>query len=428
MKAASIEAMLRWRSVVQASVAGVLGVLCLAALSGPTVAYASDPFTIVALPDTQYYSRDVPSIFNAQTQWIVDNAAAKNIRFVTHLGDIVDNGDDLTQWAKAKASMGLLDAAGMPYGTALGNHDNAQYMLFPPYSQVGYDPNAVNYRNNFGPALYAGKSWYGSSPSQKSNYEVISGGGRDFLFLHLAMDTPQAELDWAQQVLNQNRDKPTVVTTHRYLEDYRLIDERYRSFSLGFFEEPWVPDGIVSESFFQNFIRPNTNIFMVLSGHCDGEYRQKTPNDAGLPVFEMLADYQTFSPNGGDGWMRLMTFDTDAKTITVQTYSPTLARFRTTQDGFQETLAAVPVYGPYIGQAMGLTPAETATLIAQLTANNGAALWQMAYADGQRDPSFTLSVDFAAYAVPEPSTISLLIVGMLLGLGACWRRRRFAPY
>jgi hypothetical protein len=51
----------------------------------------------------------------------------------------------------------------------------------------------------------------------------------------------------------------------------------------------------------------------------------------------------------------------------------------------------------------------------------------MAYANGRRDPSFTLSVDFDAYIVPEPSTLSLLVVGMLLlGMAACRYRRRFA--
>ena len=32
-----------------------------------------EDFTIIALPDTQYYSETYPNIFDSQTQWIVDN-------------------------------------------------------------------------------------------------------------------------------------------------------------------------------------------------------------------------------------------------------------------------------------------------------------------------------------------------------------------
>jgi hypothetical protein len=52
------------------------------------------PFSIVLLPDTQHYTEDDVriQIFEAQTQWIVDNQAADNITFVTQVGDIVEHG------------------------------------------------------------------------------------------------------------------------------------------------------------------------------------------------------------------------------------------------------------------------------------------------------------------------------------------------
>src|ERR1700693_4565394 len=55
-------------------------------------------FTVVALPDTQYYSSSLyggtPAMFNAQTQWIVNNQNSLNIAYVAHLGDMVQNGDN----------------------------------------------------------------------------------------------------------------------------------------------------------------------------------------------------------------------------------------------------------------------------------------------------------------------------------------------
>jgi len=44
-----------------------------------------EPFTVVVLPDTQYYSDHYPEIYEAQTQWIADNRDKERIVFVTHL-------------------------------------------------------------------------------------------------------------------------------------------------------------------------------------------------------------------------------------------------------------------------------------------------------------------------------------------------------
>ena len=85
-------------------------------------------FTLILLPDTQYYSEFFPDIFYAQVQWIVDNQASQNILFVTHLGDIVHSGDapgaDF-EWINACSAISLLETNGIniPYGLAVGNHD-----------------------------------------------------------------------------------------------------------------------------------------------------------------------------------------------------------------------------------------------------------------------------------------------------------------
>lgn len=62
------------------------------------VAGKSGPdFTIIALPDTQYYTSaqngGSQEMFTAQTQWIVNNRVAKNIAYVAQLGDVVDHGE-----------------------------------------------------------------------------------------------------------------------------------------------------------------------------------------------------------------------------------------------------------------------------------------------------------------------------------------------
>src|SRR5688572_8408218 len=82
------------------------------------------PFTVAVLPDTQFYSESFPATFHAQTQWIVDHAATNNIKFVTHLGDVTQNGGALIEWWRADAAMDRLDTLpSLPYSVAIGNHD-----------------------------------------------------------------------------------------------------------------------------------------------------------------------------------------------------------------------------------------------------------------------------------------------------------------
>ena len=51
------------------------------------------PFSVVLLPDTQNYSEKYPGTYLSQTCWIKDRAQQDNIRFVIHLGDIVQHDD-----------------------------------------------------------------------------------------------------------------------------------------------------------------------------------------------------------------------------------------------------------------------------------------------------------------------------------------------
>jgi hypothetical protein len=160
----------------------------------------------------------------------------------------------------------------------------------------------------------------------------------EFLSLHLECDTPVRELAWAQGILDENRDRPVLVTTHRYLQDAEDYTSGVPLVPSGRYPPIWysvegtyTPDGIQSNEFFDWFIRKNPSIFMVNCGHFHEEYRQVSTNVAGLPVHEVLADFQD-DPNGGDGWMRIMRFDVATNTIDVDTYSPTLAAIRTADE------------------------------------------------------------------------------------------------
>jgi hypothetical protein len=92
-------------------------------------------FTMVVLPDTHYNSSQtnsgVRAMFDSQTSWIISNREARNIVYVSHLGDIVDTYSDTTQWdiagklSATKGALIALDDAGIKYGLAVGNHEGA---------------------------------------------------------------------------------------------------------------------------------------------------------------------------------------------------------------------------------------------------------------------------------------------------------------
>src|SRR4051812_23309625 len=63
----------------------------LAALALASDATPPDRFTVVLLPDTQFYSLRDPITYQKQAEWIVDHRDALNIKFVIHLGDITDD-------------------------------------------------------------------------------------------------------------------------------------------------------------------------------------------------------------------------------------------------------------------------------------------------------------------------------------------------
>jgi hypothetical protein len=290
-------------------------------------------YSVIGLPDTQNYSSDFPEIFTAQTNWVVANRDTLGIRFVSHYGDIVNNADRVLQWDRADISMRVLDDSGLAYGVCLGNHD----FLASGGSGQPFIPEL--YLSRFGPSRFAGALFYkGASPSGLSSYQHFSAGGVDFLALHLACDMPIAELAWAQGVLDTNKRRCVMVTTHRYMqdaEDYTsgvplVSSGRYPSIWYSF-EGVYHPQGIQSNEAWMWFLRKNTNIFLINCGHFHEEFRQVSQNVAGKPVHEVLADYQD-DPNGGDGWLRIMKFDTVSGTIDVDTYSPTLQAIRTASE------------------------------------------------------------------------------------------------
>ena len=74
-----------------------------------------EDFSIIVLPDTQFYACDCSggesATFYAQTEWAVSVLETRNVKFVTHLGDCVEHGDDeMSEWDVVAAAYETIGA------------------------------------------------------------------------------------------------------------------------------------------------------------------------------------------------------------------------------------------------------------------------------------------------------------------------------
>jgi hypothetical protein len=269
-----------------------------------------EDFTIIVLPDTQYYCKYFLDEFKKQTEWIAANRETLNIRYVAHVGDVVEHAayDDEWDWAEQALSVledpaatGLAD--GIPYGMSPGNHD----------VPTG-DENPLFDINRF-----SGRDYFGGAYDDNINnsYNYFTAGDTNYIVLNLSFVLQSDVLDWANEVLGDHPTHKAIVVSHSIMNSGTGA-----SFT-------------TNGSTLYNALKGNSNLFLMLAGHIHGEGR-RTDIYKGNIVHTLLADYQ-MGKNGGNGWLRILTFSPAQKQIRVRTYSPSLDQFKT-EDGSYFTL------------------------------------------------------------------------------------------
>ena len=290
-------------------------------------------FSIIVLPDTQYYSASYPAILNSQMQWIVKDAAALNVQMVLAVGDIVNNGSSATEWTTADSAYRQLDAAHIPYFAAIGNHD------YDADNPRGRTSATVNFNHYFGPTRYHNASywstpyWQGSYPlnSNENFYGSVTINGQPFLVLALEFYPRDSSLSWATQVIQKNPNAQVIVITHAYEYFDNTRVSACNSFDAQYYNLGADNDG---DAMWTKLIRQYKNISLVLSGHevrGAGQYAAGNRADLGTNrnlVNQILANYQNMT-DGGNGYLRIMKFHPSTDTIDVLTYSPYLNSYIT---------------------------------------------------------------------------------------------------
>ncbi|WP_295837016.1 LamG-like jellyroll fold domain-containing protein [uncultured Microbacterium sp.] len=283
-----------------------------ASTAAPTATPRSS-FVLPVLPDTQFYSRYSASQFmpqygtnpfEVQNQWIVDNKAALNIPFALQLGDVVDQQWVSGEWDAADRAMKILENGRVPYSIIPGNHDVADQSA---RSSTG---NAANYLARFGAtrlAAQAGSTLLGTFQNGYSSAYRFTAEGRPFIVLSLGWNASDDTFAWAQGILDSQPGVPVILTSHAIIG---IAQDQVSP------ESWWYGDLL-----WDKLIRKNDQIVLTLNGHFHGSTMRTLTNDAGHPVYEILADYQ-MAADGGNGIMSLLEFDLSGNAVSLSTVSP----------------------------------------------------------------------------------------------------------
>lgn len=273
-------------------------------LTGPAVGGESaDSFSVVVLPDTQGYSESNPEIFLSQTRWIVENEKDLNIKLVVHLGDLVEHPESREEWRRAKRAIDVLDTNGVPALLTFGNHD---------YTSMETGRNSTNPFDKYFPiSRYEGGRDFGGTftdDSADNVYMTFEVGGRKYLFLTVEYRPRDEVLTWANRVLEDHPEFQAIIVTHSYM------------WPTGFL----TPSG---ERIWSDLAKKHPSVRVVLCGHVPSAGREVDYGEDGNRVTQILSNYQYYS-NGGNGFLRIMTFYPGKDEVRVRTYSPYMERYK----------------------------------------------------------------------------------------------------
>ena len=265
----------------------------------PTPIPKPETFTLIWLDDTQTiaYFKD-NKVFRAMGEWIIKNKEPLNIRYIVQTGDLVDNGFQQKQWDSFNI---LLDSfyGKIPYLTVAGNHDlgvkKQDYTAFLSKPFITDLPEEQKFKG--GQAVWA----------------EFQAGGVDFILIGAGWGADVSSANWISGVLHAHPNHVAILLVHSYITAKDVLS----------YQGDEVRDLIVAK---------NPNIRLVLSGHIRGSgYLAEEFDDDGdgkpdRTVQAMLYNFQEY-PRYGSGQIRILTFDTAARSIHVATYSPYTDRY-----------------------------------------------------------------------------------------------------
>lgn len=317
-----------------------LSTLCAQHRADPQKLYNPNSFSMILLGDPQGYVKyDINQpLFELCTAWIADNIQPLNIKAVLCTGDLVEQNDNnvlnrsmLNQtstemWLSVSRALERLDDK-VPYIISAGNHDYGYKAAengstnFPKY--IPFERNTT-WRDI---CVSEFPNREGKASIENAAFEFSDKHWGKMLVISLEFVPRDETLQWALELVSlpKYKEHKVFVITHSYLDigNRRVKADNYKIEPKNSGEDIW-----------KKLIYPASNIRMVLCGHVghpNGKYSQNVAyredlNSVGKNVAQMTFNVQYVGGgpegNGGDGWLRILEFMPDGKTIKIRTYSP----------------------------------------------------------------------------------------------------------
>jgi len=295
--------------------------------------------SLIVFGDTQTYTQFAVNqpILDMMAEWTVANRKKLNIKGVLCTGDLVQyNGmvrgnhkaTDQTNsqmWRAVRRAFGKFDNL-VPCVLATGNHDyghrwsETDQTYFPQY----FDSSSN--KLTFESIVETAPNRDNIHTLENAAYTLDLGGEwGTILVIALEFKPRMGILKWAKSVLSREEFANTraVILTHHFIESNAKLSTR----------KGYKREGCSPAEIWEHLISKCPNVAMTVSGHVcsDTSFAASSAsntftNDAGGKVFSMMFNPQRlgggFTGNGGDGWLRILEFMPDGKTVKASTYSP----------------------------------------------------------------------------------------------------------
>lgn len=276
-----------------------------------------------------------------QNEWIAENKDERKIKYVANTGDLinsnvslsdlkfdpnaVDPGDGSTvyeyttsdgsvpgakeriakEFETALSFQEALWESGVPNQTVAGNHDNFSGAHNGPKSPFATFFNAEKYYDQADDVWPEGAEYHTMDEvtdpetgevsvrgaDNSNNYVLFSAGSLDFVAVGLSYGVTQEESDWATSVFQRYSDRNGILITHGYVSASNAADGR---------DGPLGADG---SKLYDEVVRSNANVFLVLGGHFHGvgiNVETIAGDDGDRKVVQLLADYQGYMVPAGE--------------------------------------------------------------------------------------------------------------------------------
>lgn len=277
-----------------------------------TTPVLAQKFTLPVFPDTQSEVGDNHPMFTSRIKWVVDQKDSLNIPMVLHVGDLV-NFDNYGHYEIASKGYEAFDAHHIPYAIALGNHDTEAVGFYSGSAAPGNVNQNLRktekFNSYFPVSRFSNQRGRYEAGKSDNAYYTFKVGDTNWLVISLEFCPRMGPINWAGDVVNSFFNYNVIIITHYHLTPKGEIaptNAGYGDFS--------------PQVVFDKLVKKYSNIRFVLSGHVMSSALKVDKGEKGNTVYQILQNYQ--NEDLGGGYIRLLSFDIDKKTVSASMYSP----------------------------------------------------------------------------------------------------------